>query len=123
MDNQEVIKAKITETFNDTQENVWVLELTDGGHYIQIFCDYEADEIWLECVSNTFLEEPFLLTNSQINKIIELGYSQPDDDNPNYVHEVFRFSDINRLANIFERTIVEIFEIPDVADVVLENRG
>lgn len=90
--------------------NYFTLDFAEN-YYLQAASAKGANEVFCEAVSNEYLPATRKLSESQLSKLVDLGWKKPSEGNVNFSIEltVNDKIDIDKLVNFVAQTLSEVY--------------
>lgn len=90
--------------------NYFTLDFAEN-YYLQAASSKGANEVFCEAVSNEYLPADRKLSESQLSKLVDLGWKKPSEGNVNFSIEltVNDKIDMDRLVDFVAKTLSEVY--------------
>lgn len=81
-----------------------------SDYYIQMSAEPNADKLYCEAVSNNYIQSSNVLSESQMNDLISLGWIAPGSDgNYSFLHDANSETDKNAVAELICKTASKVY--------------
>lgn len=92
------------------ESNYFTLDFADS-YYLQAASSKGANEVFCEAVSNEYLPAAKKLSESQLLKLVELGWKKPSEGNVNFSTEltVNDKKDLEKIVDFVAQTLSEVY--------------
>lgn len=97
------------------ESNYFTLDFAEN-YYLQAASSKGANDVFCEAVSNEYLPATRKLSESQLSKLVELGWKNPSEGNVNFSIELSAKDkkDIDKLVDFVAQTLSEVYGTDDI---------